>query len=101
MGKFKQHFRALRDPRAANVSYPLLEILMIALAAVLCGAEGATDMADFGRRKIEMLRRFLPIKRGGPSHDVFSDVFRMLDPEAFERGFGRSVRGWARFHARA
>jgi predicted transposase YbfD/YdcC len=98
MGKFKKYFRALRDPRAANVSYPLLEILMIALAAVLCGAEGATDMADFGRRKIEMLRRFLPIKRGVPSHDVFSDVFRMLDPEAFEQVFRRFVAAFASFH---
>jgi predicted transposase YbfD/YdcC len=98
MGKFKKHFRALRDPRAANVSYPLLEILMIALAAVLCGAKGATDMADFGRRKIEMLRRFLPIKRGVPSHDVFSDVFRMLDPEAFEQVFRRFVTAFASFH---
>ena len=98
MGKFKKYFRSLRDPRAANVSYPLLEILMIALAAVLCGAEGATDMADFGRRKIEMLRRFLPLKRGVPSHDVFSDVLRMLDPEAFERAFRRFVVAFASFH---
>jgi predicted transposase YbfD/YdcC len=98
MSKFKKYFRALRDPRAANASYPLLEILMIALAAVLCGAEGATDMADFGRRKIEMLRRFLPLKKGVPSHDVFSDVFRMLDPEAFERVFRRFVAAFASFH---
>src|SRR5688572_33308405 len=64
MGKLKKHFRKLRDPRAANASYPLLEILVVALAAVLSGAESATDMADFGRRKIEMLRRFLPLEKG-------------------------------------
>lgn len=98
MGKFKRYFRKLRDPRAANASYPLLEILLVALAAVLCGAESATDMADFGRRKVELLGRFLPLKRGVPSHDVFSDIFRMLEPEAFERAFRRFVEAFAKFH---
>jgi len=98
MGKLKKHFRKLRDPRAANASYPLLEILVVALAAVLSGAESATDMADFGRRKIEMLRRFLPLEKGTPSHDVFSDIFRMLDPEAFERVFRQFMAAFAKFH---
>lgn len=98
MGKLKKHFRKLRDPRAANVSYPLLEVLVIALAAVLCGAEGATDMADFGRRKIDTLRRFLPLEKGTPSHDVFSDVFRMLNAEAFERVFQQFMTAFAKFH---
>ena len=98
MGKFKSYLRKLRDPRAANSSYELLEILFVALAAVLCGAKGPTDMADFGRRKIELLRLYLPLKRGVPSHDVFSDVFRMLDPEAFERVFRRFVEAFADFH---
>jgi predicted transposase YbfD/YdcC len=98
MGKLRSYLRKLRDPRAANASYELLEILFIALAAVLCGAQGATDMADFGRRKIELLRLFLPLKRGVPSHDVFSDVFRMLDPEAFEQVFRRFVTAFAKFH---
>src|SRR5882724_272206 len=98
MGKLKSYFRKLRDPRAANTTYPLLEILVIALAAVLCGAEGATDMADFGRRKIEVLRRFLPLKNGTPSHHVFSDVFRMLEPQAFEHVFRQFVAAFATFH---
>ena len=98
MGKLKSHFRKLRDPRAANASYELAEILFIALAAVLCGAQSATDMADFGRRKIALLRQFVPLKKGVPSHDVFSDVFRMLDPEGFERVFRRFVEAFAKFH---
>jgi predicted transposase YbfD/YdcC len=98
MGKFKKYFRRLRDPRAANASYPLLEVLMVALAAMLSGAKGATDMADFGRRKIELLRQFLPLKHGTPSHDVFSDVFRALDPVAFERVFRQFVTAFAEFH---
>ena len=98
MGKFKSHLRKLRDPRAANASYPLVEILFIALAAVLCGAKCGTDMADFGRRKIELLRQFVPLKKGVPSHDVFSDVFRMLDPQGFERVFRQFVAAFAKFH---
>ncbi len=98
MGKLKSYFRKLRDPRAANTTYPLLEVLVVALAAVLCGAEGATDMADFGRRKREVLRRFLPLRNGTPSHDVFSDVFRMLEPQAFERVFRQFVTAFAHFH---
>jgi predicted transposase YbfD/YdcC len=98
MGKFRSYFGRLGDPRAANVSYPLLEILFVALAAVLCGAKGATDMADFGRSRIELLRRFVPLKNGVPSHDVFSDVFRMLDPQAFERLFRQFVAAFAKVH---
>src|SRR6266704_3312664 len=98
MGKLKSHFRRLRDPRAANTSYPLLEIILVALAAVLCGAKSCTDMSDFGRRKIELLRQFVPLKNGVPSHDVFSDVFRMLDPKAFELMFRRFVEAFAKFH---
>lgn len=98
MGKLKKYFRRLRDPRAANASYPLLEILFVALAAVLCGAKSCTDMSDFGRRKINLLRRFVPLEKGVPSHDVFSDVFRMLDPIAFERVFRNFVSAFAKFH---
>lgn len=98
MGKLKKYLRRLRDPRAANASYPLMEILFVALAAVLCGAKSCTDMSDFGRRKIDLLRRFVPLERGVPSHDVFSDVFRMVDPEAFERVFRDFVSAFAKFH---
>jgi predicted transposase YbfD/YdcC len=98
MGKLKSIFRKLEDPRAANASYELLEILVIALAAVLCGAKGPTDMADFGRRRKTLLGQFLPLKRGVPSHDTFNDVFRVLDPIGFERAFRRFVEAFAKFH---
>jgi DDE_Tnp_1-associated len=49
MGKLKKYFRRLRDPRAANASYPLLEILFVALAAVLCGAKSCTDMSGHSK----------------------------------------------------
>jgi predicted transposase YbfD/YdcC len=98
MGKLKSYLRKLRDPRAANASYPLVEVLFVALAAVLCGARGGTDMADFGRRKITLLRQFAPLQNGIPSHDVFSDVFRMLEPKAFEHVFRQFVAAFAKFH---
>jgi predicted transposase YbfD/YdcC len=98
MGKLKTYLRKLRDPRAANSSYPLEEILFVALAAVLCGAKGSTDMSDFGRRRIDLLRRFVPLANGVPSHDVFSDVFRMLEPRSFEQMFRQFVAAFAKFH---
>ena len=98
MGKLKSFFRRLDDPRAENASHELLEVLFIALAATLCGAKGASDMADFGRRKEALLRRFLRLEHGIPSHDTFSRVFRLLEPEAFERIFRRFVEAFASFH---
>ena len=98
MGKFKSYFSKVRDPRARNSSYPLLDVLFIALVATLCGAKGPTDMADFGRRRMELLRRFTPLAKGVPSHDVFSDVFRALDPQNFERVFRQFVAAFAKFH---
>src|SRR5262245_14711662 len=97
MGKFKSFFRALPDPRAANCRHELLEVLFIALLATLCGAEGAADMARFGQSKEGLLRRFLWLKHGIPSHDTFSRVFRLLDPVAFEGMFLKFVRAFARF----
>jgi predicted transposase YbfD/YdcC len=98
MGKFKKVFRRLRDPRAANASHELPEILFIALAAVLCGAEGPSDMAQFGRSKELLLRGILRLEHGIPSHDTFSRVFRLLDPRAFENAFRRFMVAFAKFN---
>src|SRR5438552_16085903 len=72
MGKLKKVFRRLADPRAANARHELLEVLVIALAAVLCGAETCPDMAEFGQAKEDLLRLFLRLEHGIPSHDTFS-----------------------------
>lgn len=98
MGKFKKVFRDLDDPRAANASHELLEILFIALAAVLCGAEGPSDMAEFGRSKASLLRQILWLEHGIPSHDTFSRVFRMLDPRSFAISFRRFMVAFAKFN---
>ena len=87
MRRFTKAFRRLADPRAANARHDLLEVLVIALAATLCGAESSSDMADFGEAKEELLRLFLRLEHGVPSHDTFSRVFRLIEPEAFEKTF--------------
>jgi predicted transposase YbfD/YdcC len=98
MGKFKKVFRKLDDPRAANASHDLLEILFIALAAVLCGAVGPSDMAQFGRSKELLLRQILRLEHGIPSHDTFSRLFRMLDPRSFANAFRRFMVAFAKFN---
>ena len=96
MGKFKKAFRRLSDPRAANARHDLLEVLVITLAAVLCGAETCSDMAEFGQAKEDLLRLFLRLEHGIPSHDTFSRVFRLLEPEAFEAAFRRFMAAFAK-----
>jgi predicted transposase YbfD/YdcC len=95
---FRKIFRPLRlqDPRADNARHDLLEILFIALAAVLCGAESCSDMAEFGRSKEGLLRLFLRLEHGIPSHDTFSRVFRLLKPLAFELAFRRFMAAFAK-----
>src|SRR3979490_2325906 len=96
MEKLKKVFRRLPDPRAANARHDLLEVLVIALAAILCGAESCSDMAEFGEAKEGLLRLFLRLEHGIPSHDTFSRVFRLLDPDAFEAAFRRFMAAFAK-----
>jgi predicted transposase YbfD/YdcC len=96
MERFRVCFADLADPRTGNAQrHDLLEILLIALCATLCGAESCVDMALFGRAKARFLGRFLRLPGGVPSHDTFSRLFRLLDPLAFEACFGRFVAAFA------
>jgi predicted transposase YbfD/YdcC len=70
-----------------KVIYPLDEILLLCLLAVLAGAEGFTDIARFGEKKLDLLRRFRPFKDGTPAHDHLGDIFATLDAQAFQRCF--------------
>lgn len=89
---FLSYFNDLPDPRQrGKVNYPLPEILLASLFAILAGADGFSDIANFGRQKIELLRRFLPFKHGTPSHDHLGDIFASLDAEIFQRCFVRWV----------
>ena len=95
-----KYFAELRDPRVErNREHLLEEILLIAIAAVLSGAESWNDIADYGRDKLEWLKTFLALPGGIPSHDTFNRVFAALDPEEMERGFAAWVSSIAKLTA--
>jgi len=95
MSAFDEIFAVVPDPREATALHDLTEILFVAFAATLCGAQHCTEMAEFGRAKEPLLRQFLKLVHGTPSHDTISRVFRRLDPEAFAAAFGRFTRAFA------
>jgi predicted transposase YbfD/YdcC len=85
---FLDHFKDLPDVRQpGKVIYPLAEVLLLCLLAVLAGAETFVDIARFGETKLYLLRRFRPFRDGTPSHDHLGDLFATLDAEAFQRCF--------------
>lgn len=91
-----KYFAELKDPRVERNRERLLEeILLIAIAAVLSGAESWNDIADYGGDKREWLQRFLTRPSGIPSHDAFNRVFAALDPEEMGKGFVAWVSAWA------
>ena len=82
---------ALEDPRqAGKVSYPLVEMSMVAVAGVIADCDGWEDVADFGRDRLDWLRQFLPFENGVPSHDTFARVFSVVNVEQLEA----SVTAW-------
>ena len=95
MQGIRKIFKTLPDPRAPNALHDLLDIIVIALATVLCGGQCATDMEVFASSKEKLLRQFLRLEHGIPSHDTFSRVFNALDPEAFERAFRSFMAAFA------
>ena len=83
-----QHFEGLQDPRAARARrHELLDILVIAVCGVICGADTWVDIAEFGLAKQEWFEQFLHLPNGIPSHDTFGRVFARLDPEQFQGCF--------------
>jgi predicted transposase YbfD/YdcC len=84
---FLEHFTDLLDPHTRRSDYPLQELLLVAVCAILSGADNWVDVADWGRAKLEWLRRFLPFENGTASHDTFGRVFALLDAAAFEACF--------------
>lgn len=87
-------FAALEDPRqVAKVLYPLPEILLLLLGATLAGADGFVEVRLWGEEHLAFLRRFLPFRRGVPSHDTLREVVAALDPALFKACFTRWVEG--------
>lgn len=91
---FLEYFKDLPDPRQpGKVVYPLDEVLLLCLLAVLGGAETFVDIARFGEKKLDLLRRFRPFRDGTPSHDHLGDIFATLDAVEFQRCFVAWVAG--------
>jgi len=88
LGSITKHFSKMRDPRIDRTKrHRLLDILIIAICAVICGADSWVDIELFGRTKIEWLKTFLKLPNGIPSHDTFGRVFAALNPQEFESSF--------------
>ena len=88
---FEAHFGKLRDPRIGNAKrHKLIDIIIIAICAVICGADSWSDVELYGRNKRSWLKKILELPKGIPSHDTFGRVFARLDPQEF----GRSFMGW-------
>lgn len=83
----REHFASLTDPRCANARHHLLDILVIAICAVLCGAEGWEDIEEYGQAQAEWFKQVLDMPHGMPSHDTFRRVLARLDPDEFTQCF--------------
>lgn len=81
------HFSNLDDPRSDNISHSMLDILVIAICAAICGADTWVDVELFGRAKEAWLKKYLKLTHGIPSHDTFGRVFSLLDARQFQNGF--------------
>ncbi len=88
MDQFVACWEGLEDPRTGNAGlHDFHELLIIALCTVLCGGQCAMDMARFARSKEAFLRGFLNLENGLPSHDTFSRLCRLIDPQQFAAAF--------------
>jgi predicted transposase YbfD/YdcC len=89
--KLEEHFRTVRDPRVERTKeHKLIDVIAIAISAVICGAEGWVDIENFGNGKLPWLKTFLELPNGIPSHDTFGRVFSLIDPKEFQESF----RSW-------
>jgi hypothetical protein len=83
---FEEHFSSISDPREGHKTlYPLKEVLLITVCAVIGGADGWVDIETFGKAKKDFFKKFVPLKYGVPSHDTFGDVFAAIAPEEFKK----------------
>src|ERR1700681_1564980 len=93
---FFAHFAALEDPRIDRTKlHPLLEIVFIAVCALLSGANDFVGMEKFGKAKKDWLKKYLELPNGIPSHDTFGRVVQALDPQGFVDCFRSWVTAFA------
>lgn len=83
--RINEHFVGLTDPRRREVTYPLINVVTIALCAVICGADDFVSIAAWGRLKRAWLAKLLDLSNGIPSHDRFNAILAALKPAEFEK----------------
>jgi predicted transposase YbfD/YdcC len=83
--RIQDHFAQLTDPRRRKVIYPLMNVVVIAVCAVIGGADDFVAIAEFGRKKRQWLAKFLDLKDGIPSHDRFNAILAAIKPAQFEK----------------
>lgn len=83
--RMRDHFEDLTDPRRREVTYPLINVVVIAVCAVICGADDFVAIAKFGNTKRDWFGRFLDLTNGIPSHDRFNAIFAAIKPAEFEK----------------
>ena len=82
--RIQDHFASLTDPRRRKVTYPLINVVTIAICAVICGADDFVAIANYGRKKRKWLSQFLDLSMGIPSHDRFNAILGAIKPAEFE-----------------
>jgi predicted transposase YbfD/YdcC len=83
--RIQDHFEELKDPRRREPLYPLMNIVTIAICAVVSGADDFVSIAEYGEKKKKWLSQFLDLSAGIPSHDRFNAIFAALNPAEFEK----------------
>jgi len=86
-GDLLRPFQSVPDPRAHNILHPLPSLLLIAIMAIICGAPDWQSVSQWAKAKLKWLLTFLDLPHGVPSHDTFTRLFAMIDPDAFEKCF--------------
>ncbi len=95
------HFGEMEDPRVEwSIQHKLIDIITIAICAVICGADTWVDIEMYGQSKHEWLKQFLELPNGIPSHDTFSRVFSRLDPKEFQNCFLNWVKSISKIVAK-
>lgn len=91
---FLEHFRKVDDPRqTSKVQFPLDEIFLLVLCAVISGADGWVEIAEWGKKKRDFLRQFLSYTYGTPSHDQLGNIFAVLEAKQLQQCFIDWVQG--------
>ncbi len=91
MNTIGDFFSGITEPRGSNKRHKLIDIITIALCAVICGADSWEDIEEFGETKKEWFERFLELPHGIPAHDTFARVFSSIDPKEFQQAFFKWV----------